>query len=171
MALFGFRNVQDKSIPREGHGVIRPPWDSRVMEQIHTPQAIAGGCFCGKVGYAVSGVPFGEANCHCSICRRVSGAPFVAWFTVRSNEFRWTKEEPATLRSSGHAVRTFCSNCGTPLTFVSIECPGEIDVTTCSLEDPTLIPPKEHIHVDSKLPWVHLSGGLPESPGKSRSNS
>jgi hypothetical protein len=25
-------------------------------------------------------MPFNETNCHCSICRRTTGAPFVAWF-------------------------------------------------------------------------------------------
>jgi hypothetical protein len=65
-------------------------------------------------------------------------------------------------------VRSFCPRCGTPLTFESSHFPDEIDVTTCSLSDPETIPPKDHIHVSSKLSWVKLDAGLPAFPEERR---
>jgi hypothetical protein len=47
---------------------------------------LTGGCFCGDIRYAVTGSPFHPTNCHCSICRRTTGAPFVAWFSVRTDD-------------------------------------------------------------------------------------
>ena len=48
---------------------------------------MTGGCFCGFVRYRADGAPFDETNCHCTICRRTSGAPFVAWFSVARADF------------------------------------------------------------------------------------
>ena len=129
---------------------------------------IEGGCFCGFVRYRALGPTSNETNCHCSICRRVSGAPFVAWFSVPRESFGLVSGEPATFRSSDHAMRSFCPRCGTPLTFESRHFPDEIDVTTCSLDDPATIPPKDQIHVSSKLSWVKLDDGLPAFPEERR---
>jgi hypothetical protein len=49
---------------------------------------LKGGCFCGDIRYEAGGKPFYRTNCHCSICRRTTGAPFVAWFSVPRSEFR-----------------------------------------------------------------------------------
>lgn len=122
---------------------------------------LKGCCYCGAVRYEVRGSPLLETNCHCSICRRTSGAPFVTWFTVPTREFRLISGTPASFRSSDHGTRTFCSACGTPLTFQSARHPAEIDVTTCSLEDPEQVPPKDHTHTRSKLSWVRIDDNLP----------
>jgi len=103
-----------------------------------------GGCFCGAVRYQASGTVWAQTNCHCEICRRTSGAPLVTWFTVQTANFRITSGTPASFESSEHAVRTFCSRCGMPLTFRSINSPAEIDVTVCSLDEPERVPPKDH---------------------------
>lgn len=122
---------------------------------------LTGHCFCGTVRYEANAAPTLETNCHCSACRRTSGAAFVTWFTVPENAFRITSGTPARLKSSSHGTRTFCRECGTPLTFQSANSPGEIDVTTCSLENAERVPPLDHTHVGAKLSWVHLNDGLP----------
>jgi hypothetical protein len=124
-----------------------------------------GGCFCGFVRYRVDGPASYETGCHCSTCRRTSGAPFVAWFTVRDADFAFSAGEPGAFRSSAHGARTFCPRCGTPLTFRSGHAPGEVDVTTCSLDDPELLPPKDHTQAASRLSWLHLDDGLPSFRG------
>jgi hypothetical protein len=124
-----------------------------------------GRCFCGFVRYVVDGAPFQETNCHCSTCRRVSGAPFVAWFSVPAGAFKLVSGEPARFASSDHAERSFCPHCGTPLTFHSSRFPDELDVTTCSLDEPQRVPPKDHTYTSSKISWVKLADGLPGFPG------
>jgi hypothetical protein len=122
---------------------------------------LQGGCYCGQIRYQVTGTPFDETNCHCSICRRTTGAPFVAWFSVKPSEFRLLSGEPRSFRSSCNATRTFCPHCGTQLTFQSDDSPAEIDVTTCSLDDPDALPAKDHTRTSSKLRWIELGDGLP----------
>src|SRR5262249_9033981 len=105
--------------------------------------------------------PSHETNCHCSICRRTTGAPFVAWFTVPDPDFAFTAGQPAIFQSSDHGTRTFCPRCGTQLTFRSKRSPAEGDVTTCSLDDPELLPPKDHTRSSSRLSWVSVGDQLP----------
>ena len=126
---------------------------------------LTGSCFCGFIRYEASGMPSYETNCHCSTCRRTSGAPFVAWFTVPAAEFRITTGEPASLHSSEHGTRSFCPRCGTPLTFASSEQPDELDVTICSLQDPELLPPRDHTRTSDKLRWLTIGDQLPQFPG------
>ena len=122
-----------------------------------------GGCFCGFVRYVAEGPPSQQTNCHCSICRRVSGAAVVAWFTVPSSGFRFVAGQASGFASSDHGSRTFCPRCGTPLTFRSRHLPDAVDVTTCSLDDPAALPPRDHTQTSSKLPWVALDD-LPAFP-------
>jgi hypothetical protein len=35
---------------------------------------LTGGCYCGAIRYWVRGMPVNAINCHCSVCRRTTGA-------------------------------------------------------------------------------------------------
>lgn len=120
---------------------------------------LAGGCLCGAVRYEAAAAPFHETVCHCADCRRAVGAAAVAWFTVPSHAFRWVAGTPAAYRSSPGVLRWFCGTCGTSLTYEGA--PGEVDVTTCSLDDPAAVPPRDHTEVAARLPWDVLCDGLP----------
>jgi len=122
---------------------------------------LTGGCFCGAIRYRAGGDPHHLTNCHCAICRRIAGAPFVTWFSVRRTEFTFVRGTPIRFKSSPKAVRCFCPDCGSQLTFEHDDSPDEIDITTCSLDDPNVLPPEDHTHVSSKLAWVELGDGLP----------
>jgi hypothetical protein len=107
------------------------------------------------------GMPFHETNCHCSICRRTTGAPFVTWFSVRSPDFRIVKGEPARFNSTEKGRRSFYSRCGTQLLFQHADFPDEIDVATSSLDDPELVPPRNNTRMSTRPRWV-AADGLPE---------
>jgi hypothetical protein len=125
---------------------------------------LKGRCYCGAVRYEAAADPARETACHCTICRRTSGAAFVAWFTVPAASFRLVSGEPTSFKSSEHGTRTFCATCGTPLTFRSTQFPDEMDITTCSLEDAEQVPPKDHTFTASKLSWVRFADRLPAYP-------
>jgi hypothetical protein len=126
-------------------------------------RALAGGCLCGAIRYEVRGAPYHRTVCHCSVCRRSSGAPMVAWFSVKLADFAFTAGQPATYRSSAKAQRHCCPTCGTQLTF-KLDAMDEIDVTVCSLDDPEAVLPQDHTYVSTQLGWVHLADGLPRHP-------
>ncbi|TFZ07261.1 GFA family protein [Ramlibacter henchirensis] len=122
--------------------------------------ALSGGCHCGQVRYEANGQPYHATVCHCTDCRRVSGAPMLAWFTVRAGEFRFVQGTPQRYRSSGKASRTFCGACGTPLTY-QLDGADEIDVTICSLDEPEAVPPTDHTFGRSRLHWAEDLESLP----------
>lgn len=123
-----------------------------------------GGCFCGNIRYEAGGTPFNETNCHCSICRRTTGAPFVTWFSTRRAEFRFVSGTPSRFRSTDKGTRSFCPRCGTQLTFEHRDTPDEIDVTTGSLDHPESVPPRDHTRASSRLGWMKLADDLPLYP-------
>jgi hypothetical protein len=122
---------------------------------------LVGGCLCGAIRYATDGAVFHPSVCHCTMCRRASGAPLVAWFSVPRPTLRIVSGNPAWYRSSAKAERGFCPTCGTPLFFRSSLLTGEIDITTASLDDPALVPPRDQIYTSTKIPWVAGMEALP----------
>jgi len=124
---------------------------------------LTGQCFCGAVRYEASEDTRSQAVCHCTVCRRTTGAPAVAWFTVAAGDFRFIAGQPSSFRSSSHATRTFCPHCGTQLTFADDDCPGDIDVTTSSLDTPEKALPQAHIFVDDALQWPDDLPRYPQS--------
>ena len=61
---------------------------------------IEGGCLCGAIRYRIEDGEHPAANCHCTLCRRASGAPFVSWLVVPEAAFAFTRGEPRLLRST-----------------------------------------------------------------------
>jgi hypothetical protein len=119
-----------------------------------------GGCFCGEIRYRAEGAPLRVMHCHCTICRRVSGAPVVTWITFAVDRFRWTKGSPARLKSTPPASRWFCPACGTHMAF-EIDGAKELDITVGSLDRPAEVEPGYHIFADTRLPWLRLEDRLP----------
>ena len=128
------------------------------------PDPARGGCFCGAIRYEASGAPREVSHCHCSMCRRVSGAPVVTWATYPLAALRWTQGTPATLRSSPPVSRSFCSACGTALAFYTADEPAWIDVTVASMDEAAALTPDDHIWHDDRLPWLVIDDDLPRLP-------
>jgi hypothetical protein len=120
---------------------------------------IRGGCLCGAVRYEAT-EPYDVTHCHCADCRRGSGAPFVTWACFRRSAFKFTAGQPRELRWAGR-LRSFCSQCGTPLMFQASPEADEIAVTVCSLDQPETIAPADHTWVSDRLPWIRLADDLP----------
>ncbi|MGA2399004.1 MAG: GFA family protein [Steroidobacteraceae bacterium] len=118
---------------------------------------IEGGCLCGAVRYRLGEAPSSSVNCHCRSCRRASGAPVVAWITVRRPQFTILSGVPAVFHSSPGVTRRFCSHCGTGLTYESERHPHTIDVTSASLDDPEAYPPTADVLLEDKLSWQATS--------------
>lgn len=114
---------------------------------------LLGGCCCGAVRYETSERVFHQTICHCPTCRRACAAPHVAWFSVARADYRITAGTPATFQSSPGVTRSFCGACGTQLTYARSDSPDEIDITTCSLDDPEPLAPRDHTFAMYRLSW------------------
>ena len=122
-----------------------------------------GGCHCGAVRYEVSGDPQHVALCHCSDCRKSSGAPMVAWAAFTEEQFKLIEGDPVTFNSSGSAMRSFCPKCGSGLYYRNAEfLPGIVDIQSATLDDPDALPPGAHIQTAERLGWMNSAHSLPE---------
>lgn len=135
--------------------------ESRYM----TDTCSQGGCLCGAVRYEAQGMPIRVANCHCSMCRRHSGAPFLTYVGYPSDRVRFVKGQVTAYRSSDAAARGHCAACGSPLTFIYHADPQTLWLTGGSFDEPDVAAPEEHWFVADKLAWVQLDDGLPQWPG------
>lgn len=122
-----------------------------------------GGCLCGAVRYNISGEPRMVANCHCSMCRRQSGAAYLTYAAFARDAVVFTGK-PAPFRSSVGAQRGHCGTCGSPLTFVFDSDPDTIWLTLGSLDDAASVRPTEHWFVADKIAWLDLHDDLPRWP-------
>ncbi|MBK7161189.1 MAG: GFA family protein [Sphingomonadales bacterium] len=120
-----------------------------------------GGCHCGAVRYEVSGDPQHVALCHCSDCRKSSGAPMVAWAAFTEDQFKLVEGEPVTFNSSGSAMRSFCPKCGSGLYYRNQEfLTGIVDIQSATLDDPDALPPGAHIQTAERLGWMETAHSL-----------
>jgi len=129
-----------------------------------TQAILTGGCLCGDIRYRARRPISEGALCHCASCRRASGAPAVAWFTVRTEDLEFDRGAPVEYRSSEHVIRQFCGRCGTPLTYLHEQHPEYVDITTATLDDPESMPPGDHIWTSHRLRWMETLDQLPDYP-------
>jgi len=123
---------------------------------------LEGGCLCGSLRYRVSGDARNLACCHCRSCRLASGAPFVAWGTFDAAKLEILSGSLRERQSSARAVRGFCADCGTAITYRPVgRRSQDLDLALCTLDDPDALAPEFHIWVSHKPAWLVLGDGLP----------
>ncbi len=133
-----------------------PPLPGRVR--------LGGGCLCGAVRFELTDWPE-VVNCHCRICRRMSGAAFSTWASVPSEVFRLLQGSIRTLRLSDRAERGLCPLCGSLLT-MAIDGVAEVSVTLGSLDEGGLLRPEASIWRAEALGWAGaVDAGLPGRSG------
>ena len=130
-----------------------------------TRNEITGGCACGGVRYRLASVPFDAGYCHCSLCRRSSGAPVVAFATVPLTDFILIAGDPRRRRSSDFGERWFCGDCGTQLAMHVDHQPDTIDFTIASLDAPAAVRPVFHIFFAERVPWFEPRDTFPRHDG------
>ena len=119
-----------------------------------------GSCLCGARAYEIEGEIDGVWVCHCSLCRKASGANGNWILIVPRDRFRWVRGED---HGQTYALRetytiTRCKTCGTPL-------PAEIDAQNIYLTAGTLDAPLErgirtHLFCASRADWDRDEDGV-----------
>ena len=132
------------------------------MDDARQSTAVHGGCACGAVRFQLTS-PFDTGWCHCRICQRTSGAPAVAFTTVRRADFIVIQGQDAlrTWRSTSFGQRGFCVACGALLTIEVDFQPETIDVAAATLDDPSCVTPGFHLFCEDAIEWARIGDELP----------
>jgi hypothetical protein len=125
---------------------------------------ITGSCLCGGVRYEIDGTIGLALNCHCSMCRKVTGAAFRSRVAVPTKNFRWLSGEDLLTRysSSPGTNRTFCRVCGATLVSLFDDNPKTIGLAMGTLDDDPVVRPAFHVFVGSKAHWFDITDDLPQ---------
>lgn len=121
----------------------------------------SGDCQYGAVRYAFDGAMSEPHLCHCRMCQKAAGGYFLALASVRREHFRVTRGTIARFASSDLVRRGFCRDCGTPLTFESVD-DESLGITLGSLDEPAAVAPAEQHGIEARVPWFDTLAHLPE---------
>ncbi len=124
-----------------------------------------GGCLCGAVRYEASGAPGLSAICHCRMCQRASGGPFMALVFMPTEAVRVTRGRPGVYPSSPTSNRHFCGRCGSPL-FFERHTRASTAIAVGSLDDPSSFKPRVHVCTESAMAWLDVRDDAPRHAGK-----
>ena len=120
-----------------------------------------GSCLCGEVRWRVSGPIEQVKHCHCSMCRKLHGAPFATYGRVRAADFELETgaDQCVEYASSPGDTRAFCRQCGSVVPTVGGE---QVSLALGSLDDAADVHPEAHIFAASAAPWFPIEDELPQ---------
>lgn len=125
---------------------------------------LRGSCLCAGIRYEITSDLQLPLHCHCSMCRKATGAAFRSRASVPTAAFRWVAGERLLARyeSSPGQVRTFCRVCGSTLVTIFPNSPEELGLAMGTLDDDPGVRPQFHVYVGSKAAWYDISDPLPQ---------
>ncbi len=123
---------------------------------------IRGACLCGEVTFEVAGEAVNVANCHCTRCRRSTGAAFNTVVLFREGDFRVVAgaEQLRTYALSERASKHFCPQCGTEIYHRNRQLPGMVIVPLGACDEPARFVPSLNVYCESMLPWVGVISAM-----------
>jgi hypothetical protein len=119
-----------------------------------------GGCQCGAVRYEFKVKPDNACICHCRMCQKQFGNFFGSFAGSHRDNFRITRGTLSHFKSSDDALRGFCRDCGTPLTYEALSRP-HVSVSIGSLDRHTEMKPEFSYGGEAKEPWLDEVVSLP----------
>lgn len=118
---------------------------------------------CGNVEYSIPDSLIYAGYCHCSECRRWTGAPFSASGGVAKPEFKILKgkESLTCYQKAEGSLSYFCNNCSS-LVYGDVSAYEMIYVMLGTLDESPSLKPQWHVYTDYKVDWYEISDNLPQ---------
>ena len=123
---------------------------------------LTGQCRCRAVTYEVADEFSYAVNCHCSNCRRTTGAAYKPLAGIRIKKIRIAAGgDSVMLVGDPDSPYVHCRACGS-LLYAVVKDGTYAHVTMGTLVDTPSIRPSHHIFVGSKAPWFEITDDLPQ---------
>ena len=134
------------------------------MTTVNDTDVVSGGCLCGAVRYQLQPPLRMAVACHCQQCRRTSGN-YVSATSVPRQNFALTSDDGLKwYRSSQHARRGFCAECGSSL-FWSGDALDTISIMSGTIDGKTGLTTVAHICVADRGDYYELNPSEPQYDG------
>lgn len=132
-----------------------------------TTQPVKGSCLCRSVTFEIRGTPSAFRYCHCSRCRKATGAAHAANIFVPQDQFTWLSGETLVNHFKVPDARVytvyFCTRCGSRVPHLNRE-RGEFLVPAGLLDGDPEARPQHNIFWESRAAWLVETPGLPKFP-------
>ena len=118
---------------------------------------MTGSCLCSAVQFKITGDVPNFYQCHCSLCRKQSGAAFNAATLVYKDTFSWLagEEKITRYKMADGFTSYFCSVCGSPVPN-PLRDTDKIWVPAGTLPGDIASQIVVHIHTKSKASWEKI---------------
>ena len=118
-----------------------------------------GSCLCGQVRWTLSARPLAINACHCTDCKKTTGATNVLMLIARSEDFSSTGETQF-YRKRADSGRELdiqrCAKCGTRMFHHNLASNALVFIAAGTLDDPSWAIPTSHIWVEKISPGVTM---------------
>jgi len=124
---------------------------------------VRGSCLCGSIRFEYSRAVTEIYLCHCSLCRKNSGAASNAVIIVPEGDFKWISGDELRqvyTKPTGWTA-TFYRTCGSPVP-ARMRDATAYGVPAGLLDDDPGVRIGCHIFVGSKAPWDEIAGSAPQ---------
>lgn len=124
---------------------------------------LTGSCLCGRVELQVPDDFEYMGNCHCSECRKFSGADYACVGGIDSAKFELISGEQSIsyYKKSDETDIAFCCHCGSSL-FSRKNKGKKHNIRLGILNEAPSHVPTFHIHTQSKSQWLDINDDLPK---------
>ncbi|TNH82730.1 hypothetical protein CF139_19855 [Aeromonas hydrophila] len=131
--------------------------------RIRKMTSLTASCLCGAVALSLPDRFDYLGNCHCSECRKFSGADYAPVGGLDGALVTITRGEEAISRfqKSPETTLAFCRQCGSSL-FSEKRSSGKLNLRLGILDTAPSQRPGCHIFVGSKAPWHEITDELPQ---------
>ena len=114
-----------------------------------------GACLCGAVRYSLKARPLAVNACHCTDCKKTTGATNVIMLIANSDDFSFTGEVQA-YRKRADSGRELdikrCTVCGTRMFHHNMASKALVFIAAGTLDDTSWVVPASHIWVEKISP-------------------
>lgn len=125
---------------------------------------ITGSCHCGTVQWQATLPSHVALNCHCNLCRSLSGADYSSWLIFPEAQFRILTgaDNTTAYQATEKFQRTFCRSCGSTITCVNNDkFPQHIYVAKGNITSAYDQGPDVQVYTQDKASWVAIDEAIP----------
>jgi len=127
-------------------------------------ESFEGRCHCGAVQWQAQLPTTIVLNCHCNMCRQLSGADYSSWVVIKDAQFSLSQEadQLQSYQASAGFSKSFCRHCGTTVSAVnSAKFPGHTYVARGTVSTDIDLPLELQVYTDDKACWAALAADIP----------
>ena len=126
--------------------------------------SITGKCHCGAIEWEAKLPPKIVLNCHCNMCRKLSGADYSSWviFPVDQYRIKTGTVNISQYQATEKYSKSFCRKCGSTISCVNNDkFPKHIYVARGNILSNVDLPVELQVYTTDKAAWLEINEDIP----------